>query len=76
MEAAVEKAALAVDERGKRLSHQRRINAHAIKVAKIALLAAVSDIRNCPTFDTLHELVNDTVGETEPIEEVHALAGR
>jgi hypothetical protein len=72
LEAAVEKAALAVDERGKRLSHQRRIKAHAIKAAKIALLAAVSDIRNCPNFDTLHELVNETVGEIEGIGPLYA----
>src|SRR5947209_9784749 len=67
LEEAVEKAALAIDERGKRLSHQRRINAHAIKSAKTALLAAVSDIRNCPNFEILHELVKETVGGIEGI---------
>jgi hypothetical protein len=67
LEAAVEKAALAVDERGKRLSHQRRIKAHAIKTAKTALLVAVSDIRNCPNFETLHGLVKETVGGIEGI---------
>lgn len=61
--ATVEKAALSVDERGKRLSHQRRIKRRAINAAKTALLAALSDIGNCPNFETLHELVRETVGE-------------
>src|SRR5262245_42956312 len=67
LEAAVEKAALAVDERGKRLSHQRRITAHAIEYARTALLGAISDIRNCANFDRLHELVKETVGGIEGI---------
>ncbi len=67
LEAAVEKAALAVDQCGKRLPHQRRIKASAIKAAKTALLAALSDIRNCPNFDTLHELIHETVGDIKGI---------
>jgi hypothetical protein len=67
LEEAIEKAALAVDQRGKRLSHQRRIKARAINTAKTALLAAISDIRNCPNFDRLHELVKETIGDIEGI---------
>ena len=62
LEAAIEQAALALDECGKRMSHQRRIKARAIKAATNALLEAISDLRNCPNFDTLHEVVKETVG--------------
>lgn len=67
LEAAVEKAALAIDEDGKRMSHQRRIKARALRDAKVALLAVIPDLTNCPDFDTLHGLVRETVESIEGI---------
>ena len=55
--AAIEKAALAEDHRGKRYSHQRRICRDALNSAFERLRSSGEAIRNCQSFDELHELI-------------------
>ncbi len=50
---AIEVAALAINHRGKRHSHQRRIRHEAIAASKQALLAAKPRIRAARSFDAL-----------------------
>ncbi|MGH2606618.1 MAG: hypothetical protein ACRDG5_08505 [Anaerolineales bacterium] len=58
VEDAVARAALALDERGKRHPHQRRLKQEALEAAKAALLAVVSDISQASSFASLHGTVD------------------
>jgi hypothetical protein len=56
---AINKAALALDQRGKRFSHQRRIPKQVLQEARGALLAAKEEIKNARGFDDLLLIVTD-----------------
>ncbi len=70
LEAAIGQAALSLDRRGKRLSHQRRIRACSLQEAKGVLLAIIPDLRNSSDFDQLLELIEEAL---VPVEGVGAL---
>lgn len=57
LELAIESAALATDECGKRFDHQRRIKRASLRHARTAFLGALSTLRDCKSFDDLHSLV-------------------
>lgn len=61
LEAAIEKAALSEDERGKRYSHQRRIKRDALQKAVRMLSLARADIARCKNFQELFDLVENTL---------------
>lgn len=58
LDAAIERAALATDARGKRRPHQRRLKATALQAARNALLLAANQFRACASFDDLIDLVD------------------
>jgi hypothetical protein len=58
-EEALERAALAKDERGKRFSHQRRLRASLLRKARSILRNAAKELRRCDSFDQLHNLIKE-----------------
>ena len=58
---AIKVSILAVDQRGKRLPHQRRIPEEALRRACAALLFKATEINNCRNFSELHEIVHATI---------------
>ncbi len=54
---AIELAAIAQNNQGKRFSHQRRIKRLALDRAKTVLLAMTNIFQQCLTFEQVHELV-------------------
>ena len=64
LEKAIEKAALAIDRKGKRSAHHRRRTAAQLSLGKSALIAALPDLRRCKNFDQLHNRVRKA---TKPI---------
>jgi len=71
IEAAIEFAALSVDWRGKRFSHQRRIGRQALLAAKEALLSAVISLQGCSNFDELIELVEAVLDPIDGLGELY-----
>jgi hypothetical protein len=61
LEAAIEVAALAKDENGKRLSHQRRMKLAVLQEACRILLSAKNAIEQCADFDELLTLIQDVL---------------
>src|SRR5262245_43934160 len=72
LEAAVECAAWAVDRRGKRFKHQRRIRRGALPEARVALLAVVPQLRSCTNFDELLTLVEAVLDPIAGANEMYA----
>jgi hypothetical protein len=58
-EVALERAALAKDERGKRFPHQRRLPELVLRSAGGILLRAAEKLRRCDSFDQLHDVVKE-----------------
>lgn len=58
---AIEKAALAIDKKGKVFKHQWRVNREAQKKVKDNLLKKYDDIKNCKTFDELIKVVESCI---------------
>jgi len=71
LDAAIEKAALAVNSRGKRYSHQRRLKMAALKRALGALLDKSGAIRKARDFDELFNLVSAAVMSITGIGELY-----
>ena len=71
LDAAIEKAALAVNSRGKRYSHQRRLKMAALKRALGALLDKSGAIRKARDFDELFNLVGAAVTSITGIGELY-----
>ena len=70
LSAAVRAAALAEDHRGKRLSHQRRIPGRVLRECASALDAALPRLRCAPTFEDLHGIVREEIGELRGVGEL------
>lgn len=64
LEKVIEKAALAIDRKGKRSAHHRRRTAAQLSLGKSALIAALPDLQRCKDFDQLHNRVRKA---TKPI---------
>jgi hypothetical protein len=58
-EEALERAALAEDEREKRLGHQTRLRGSLLRKARSSLLDAAQELRRCDSFDQLHNLIKE-----------------
>lgn len=58
-EEALERAALAQDERGKRFSHQKPLKGSELRKARRALLDSAKELRRCDSFDQLHNLITE-----------------
>jgi hypothetical protein len=71
LEVAIEKAALAVNSRGKRYSHQRRLKKVALKQALGALLDESEAIKQARDFHHLFELIEGAVKEIPGIGELY-----
>jgi len=71
LEAAIEKAALAINSRGKRYHHQRRLKQGALQRAKEALLLNSEAIEESNSFDDLFDLINRLVRPIEGIGELY-----
>lgn len=65
-------AALAIDVKGKRLSHQRRIRRENLEKARVVLLSAANDIQQCKTFDELLSLIESELHEIQGLAELYA----
>ena len=63
LDAAIEKAALAVNSRGKRYSHQRRLKKAALKEALRNLLDESGAMEQASDFDDLFKLIGAAVNE-------------
>lgn len=71
LDAAIEKAALAVNSRGKRYSHQRRLTKAALKEALRNLLEKSDAIGQACDFDTLFRIIRATVKPIHGIGELY-----
>jgi hypothetical protein len=69
--AAIAKAAFAEDDRGRRYSHQRRIQKNALKTSFQALRSREDAIRRCRSFDELHELILNALKNVSGIGELY-----
>jgi hypothetical protein len=69
--AAIENASLALDRRGKRLSHQRRLKRAALRKALTALTAQSRALEGARTFDALLKLVDSAVRSIPGIGELY-----
>jgi hypothetical protein len=70
LETAIEKAALAIDQAGKRSSHHRRRTRNQLCLGKSALVAVLPKLRKCSDFHQLHDLVRSA---TKPIKGLGSL---
>ena len=70
-EDAVEQAALAHDDRGKRLDHQRRLSPEKLCRAKGLLMRAIPRFHSCSNFDELLVLVEQTVTGLKGLNELY-----
>jgi hypothetical protein len=59
LRAAIDKAGLAVNSRGKRYSHQRRLSKEVLQQARELLLANTEQIARCKAFDQLFAMLED-----------------
>jgi hypothetical protein len=71
LDAAIEKAALAVNSRGKRYSHQRRLTKVALKHAFRALLDESGAIEKAGDFDELFRIIGVAVNPIPGIGELY-----
>ena len=69
--AAIETAGLAIDCRGKRQLHQRRLSPSTLVKGRDALLRIKSAIRRATSFDELHSLVEGAVLPIKGINELY-----
>jgi len=58
-EEALERAALAIDDDGKRFSHQRRLRGSPLRNARNILSGGAQELRRCDSFDQLHNLIKE-----------------
>lgn len=68
---AVQHAALAIDERNKRYSHQRRISQAPLKLARQILSQTLRRIESCASFHELHGLLEEVLGEVRGLGELY-----
>jgi hypothetical protein len=71
LDSAIEKAALAVNSRGKRYSHQRRLKKAALKQALRALLDELGAMEQACDFDELFRLIGAAVKPISGIGELY-----
>jgi hypothetical protein len=71
LDAAIEKAALAVNSRGKRYSHQRRLTKAALKHALRALLDKSGAMEQARDFDKLFKIIGAAVKSIQGIGELY-----
>jgi hypothetical protein len=64
-------AALAIDSKGKRFSHQRRLSKTTLQGACCSLLRNESKIRLCKDFDELHTLLDSLLHRTKGVGELY-----
>jgi hypothetical protein len=71
LEEAIKRATLAVDHRGKRFHHQRRIPPKALDEASATLLNATDQIGNAFDFDDLIEIVTRLIADVRRTGELY-----
>ncbi len=71
LEAAIECAALALDSRGKRFSHQTRIKHESLQQANVALSATIGDLGQCQTFDELLNTIQCSLQHIQGLGELY-----
>jgi hypothetical protein len=67
LDAAISVAALAINAKGKRYSHQYKIPRSAIPKALVRLLSARDKIKHCGDFDELHDMVGRVLADVRGI---------
>ena len=67
LDAAISVAALAINAKGKRYSHQYKIPRSAIPKAVVRLLSASNKIKHCGDFDELHDMVERVLADVRGI---------
>ncbi len=70
-EEALNLAAQAQDDMGRRYSHQRRIKLQSIANATRALADAHDDLRNCPSFHELWNLIGSCLDKVKGVRELY-----
>ena len=70
-EEALERAALAKDGRGKRFSHQTRLEGSKLRKARNILLDAAEELRQCKSFDQLHYLIKEHLNSIQGLGELY-----
>ncbi len=68
---AIERAALAKDERGKRFSHQRRLRGSVLRKARNILVDAAKELWRCPSFDQFHRLIQELLNGMRGLGELY-----
>jgi hypothetical protein len=71
LDAAIESAALAINSRGKRYSHQRRLTRAALKEAFHCLVDEAEEIERARDFDELFKIVRTAVKPIQGIGELY-----
>jgi hypothetical protein len=68
---AIHHAALAIDSRGKRFDHQRRIALAPLRRAKAILEQVSARLKACASFHTLHSLLLELLGNVRGLGELY-----
>jgi len=69
---AISRAALALDERGKRHRHQRRLKRQALEDARAALLVATPALSQAPSFDAIFAIVETATGPIKGLGDLYS----
>jgi hypothetical protein len=70
-EEALERAALARDERGKRFSHERRFIESQLSEARKILLHVARQLHRCDSFEQLHKLIKKHLNGIRGLRELY-----
>jgi hypothetical protein len=70
-ENAIERAAVAIDDRQKRYGHQTRLSASSLSKGKTVLLEAAKELGACDSFDELHELLKECLNGIDGLGELY-----
>ncbi len=68
---AIRLAALAINSKGKRYAHQRRLSKAALEQARDVLLQRQETIKACQTFDELYDLLERLLGPIKGLGELY-----
>jgi len=69
--AALEKAARAINEKGKRFNHQRRLTSKSLEESKDRLFKGMTQWKECKNFAELHDLLETVLYDVHGIGELY-----
>ena len=68
---ALEKASMAINEKGKRFDHQRRLTSVSLEGSKVRLSKVINSLKTCKNFAELHDLLEKLLHDVHGIGELY-----